>query len=51
LQAQEAPADGGELECVLANLIFEGRLRGYIAHKQQFLVLSKDNPFPATAAT
>ena len=34
-----------ELECVLANLIFTGQVKGYIAH-QRCVVLSKAEPFP-----
>ena len=34
-----------ELECVLANLIYSGQLKGYIAHKR-CVVLSKQEPFP-----
>jgi len=35
-----------ELECILANLIFKGYLKGYIAHSRA-IVLPKKNPFPA----
>lgn len=38
--------DGEEVECVLANLIAKGRAKGYIAHAQQIVVLSKDKPWP-----
>lgn len=34
-----------ELECILANLIWKGAIKGYIAHEKA-LVLSKENPFP-----
>jgi len=37
--------DLDELECVLANLIYEGAIKGYIAHKR-CVVVSKQNPFP-----
>jgi len=37
--------DMDELECVLANLIYEGAIKGYIAHKR-CIVVSKQNPFP-----
>merc|ERR1712130_655704 len=37
--------DMDELECVLANLIYEGAIKGYIAHKR-CVVVSKQNPFP-----
>eukprot|EP00178_Gracilaria_changii_P016558 TRINITY_DN47766_c0_g1_i1.p2 TRINITY_DN47766_c0_g1~~TRINITY_DN47766_c0_g1_i1.p2 ORF type:complete len:410 (+),score=73.73 TRINITY_DN47766_c0_g1_i1:458-1687(+) len=38
--------DGDEVECILANLIFNGYIKGYISHKVEYLVLSKKNPFP-----
>lgn len=34
-----------ELECVIANLIYNGQIKGYIAH-QRCVVLSKQDPFP-----
>ena len=34
-----------ELECILANLIFQQNIKGYIAHKR-CVVLSKADPFP-----
>lgn len=34
-----------ELECILANLIFQQNMKGYIAHKR-CVVLSKVDPFP-----
>ena len=34
-----------ELECVIANLIFNGAIKGYIAHGR-CVVLSKQEPFP-----
>ena len=38
--------DLDELECTLANLIYSGYLKGYIAHEKRVLVLSKTDPFP-----
>uniref|UniRef100_A0A7S2B8S3 PCI domain-containing protein n=1 Tax=Octactis speculum TaxID=3111310 RepID=A0A7S2B8S3_9STRA len=35
-----------EIECIIANLIFKGYIKGYISHKQRVLVLSKNQPFP-----
>lgn len=32
---------------MLANLIFKGYIKGYIAHEKEKLVLSKTNAFPA----
>jgi hypothetical protein len=45
------PADQPELsldevECIIANLIVKGYIKGYIAHGQKVVVLSKTNPFP-----
>ena len=37
-----------ELECILANLIFQNNIKGYIAHKR-CVVLSKADPFPKVA--
>lgn len=37
-----------ELECILANLIFQNSIKGYIAHKR-CVVLSKADPFPKVA--
>ncbi|CAH3024806.1 unnamed protein product [Porites evermanni] len=36
-----------EVECIVANLIYEGYIKGYISHQHQKLVVSKQNPFPA----
>ncbi|EME31558.1 PCI domain-containing protein 2 [Galdieria sulphuraria] len=38
--------DIDELECCLANLIYQGYIKGYIAHQRQILVVSKVDPFP-----
>ena len=35
-----------EMECLLANAINEGLIKGYISHERKVLVLSKKNPFP-----
>jgi hypothetical protein len=35
-----------EIECIIANLIFNGYVKGYISHKHGFLVLSTKLPFP-----
>lgn len=35
-----------EVECILANLIFNNYVKGYIAHKLGYLVLSKKEAFP-----
>ena len=38
--------DIDEVECVLANLIYAGYIKGYIAHQHGKLVVSKGNAFP-----
>uniref|UniRef100_A0A5K3EQ90 CSN12-like protein n=2 Tax=Mesocestoides corti TaxID=53468 RepID=A0A5K3EQ90_MESCO len=38
--------DTDETECILANLIYEGKIKGYLAHQQQKLVVSKVQAFP-----
>ena len=35
-----------EMECILANLIYRGFIKGYISHSHKKLVVSKTNPFP-----
>lgn len=35
-----------EIECILANLIFQGKIKGYISHSNKCIVLSKTNAFP-----
>jgi len=40
--------DLDEVECILANLIFSGKVRGYISHEKRILVLSKKDPFPTS---
>ena len=42
--------DSDQLECMLANLIHQGLIKGYIAHKR-CIVLSKHDPFPKPAHT
>lgn len=41
--------DLDEVECILANLIFRGAIKGYISHSKKILVLSKKDPFPKSA--
>lgn len=43
------PLDLDEIECILANLIYRGYIRGYIAHTKRMLVLSKRDPFPVSS--
>ena len=42
------PAHTRTQECILANLIFSGKVRGYISHEKRILVLSKKDPFPTS---
>jgi len=42
--------DDDETACIIANLIFEGRIKGYISHQHQKLVVSKQNAFPPLVA-
>lgn len=36
-----------ETECILANLIYSGHIKGYLSHTNGVLVLSKKDPFPS----
>eukprot|EP01112_Ceratiomyxa_fruticulosa_P019056 TRINITY_DN6178_c0_g1_i1.p1 TRINITY_DN6178_c0_g1~~TRINITY_DN6178_c0_g1_i1.p1 ORF type:complete len:435 (-),score=69.18 TRINITY_DN6178_c0_g1_i1:181-1485(-) len=38
--------DNDEMECILANLIYDGYIKGYIGHGAKAVVLKKDSPFP-----
>uniref|UniRef100_A0A6I8RNS2 PCI domain-containing protein 2 n=1 Tax=Xenopus tropicalis TaxID=8364 RepID=A0A6I8RNS2_XENTR len=38
--------DLAEVQCIIANLIYMGHIKGYISHQHQKLVVSKQNPFP-----
>ncbi|XP_077987350.1 PCI domain-containing protein 2-like [Glandiceps talaboti] len=38
--------DSDEVECILANLIYMGYIRGYMSHQHKKLVISKQNAFP-----
>src|SRR5690606_22808716 len=40
-------ADDVEVECMLANMIFKGYIRGYLSHEKKMLVLSQKDPFPS----
>ncbi|KAL7419999.1 COP9 signalosome (CSN) subunit [Cryptotrichosporon argae] len=39
-------ADADEVECMVANMIYRGFIKGYISHEKQMVVLAKTNPFP-----
>lgn len=36
-----------EVHCIIANLIYDGKIKGYISHQHSKLVVSKQNPFPS----
>lgn len=35
-----------ETHCIVANLIYESKIKGYISHQHNKLVVSKQLPFP-----
>ncbi|KAF9939442.1 COP9 signalosome (CSN) subunit [Mortierella alpina] len=39
--------DDDEVECMLANMIYKGYIRGYLSHEKKVLVLSAKDPFPS----
>jgi hypothetical protein len=47
LEWQKMALEMDEVECLVANLIYRGYVKGYISHSKRVLVLSKANPFPA----
>jgi hypothetical protein len=47
LSWQGMEMDTDEIECILANLIFQGYIKGYISHKMGVLVVSPTNAFPS----
>jgi hypothetical protein len=38
--------DVEEAECLVANMIFKGFMRGYISHEKQMVVLAATSAFP-----
>ncbi|GAA5949990.1 hypothetical protein JCM3765_007762 [Sporobolomyces pararoseus] len=44
--ARSLKYDSEEMECLLANYINKGLIKGYISHAHQLVVLSKEKPFP-----
>jgi len=48
MQVEDIDAD--ETQCLLANLIYEGKIKGYISHSHQKLVVSKQQAFPPLAS-
>lgn len=49
MQWMGADADLDEIECILANLIFQGKIKGYLSHQKRYLIVSKGEPFPSSA--
>lgn len=46
LDWQRVSMDLEEIECLVANLIFHGYIKGYLSHQKRTLVVSKQDPFP-----
>merc|ERR1711915_1074171 len=42
--------DNDETSCILANLIYQGRIKGYLSYQHNKLVVSKQNAFPPLSA-
>jgi hypothetical protein len=42
----EAEMPVEEAECLVANMIYKGYMRGYISHEKQMVVLAAKNAFP-----
>lgn len=42
----QTDVDLDETQCIVANLIYEGKIKGYISHQHRKVVVSKQNPFP-----
>lgn len=47
LSGMNVPAE--EAECLVANMIYKGFMRGYISHEKQMVVLANTNAFPRVA--
>lgn len=41
--------DLDEIECIISNLIYQGKIKGYISHEKRTLIISKADPFPMSA--
>ncbi|ORY31023.1 hypothetical protein BCR39DRAFT_527825 [Naematelia encephala] len=42
--------DADEVECMVANMVFRGYMKGYISHEKQTVVLGKTNAFPSLSS-
>ncbi len=49
LQYLGEDVDSDAVECLLANLIFQGRIKGYISHEKKFMIVSKTDAFPTSS--
>lgn len=48
--AGEKDMQVAEAECLVANSIYKGYIKGYISHDTQLVVLAKTEPFPKLGA-
>jgi hypothetical protein len=48
-QALGENMDIDEIECIIANLIHQGKIKGYISHEKSTLIIAKSDPFPNSA--
>ncbi|KAH9855059.1 hypothetical protein C2E23DRAFT_867137 [Lenzites betulinus] len=46
VQTADPETTSEEAECLLANMVFKGFVRGYISHEKQMVVLANTNAFP-----
>ncbi|KAI0650449.1 hypothetical protein C8Q79DRAFT_943751 [Trametes meyenii] len=46
LQMADEETSSEEAECLVANMVFKGFVRGYISHEKQMVVLANTNAFP-----
>lgn len=46
LQVAGQDVDADETQCLVANLIYDGKIKGYISYQHKKVVVSKQNPFP-----
>lgn len=49
LQTMGLDVDMDEVECIVSNLIFQQKIKGYLSHQKRVLIISKLDPFPAGA--
>lgn len=47
----DSAMDTNEVECIVSNLIYSNRIKGYILHEKRLLVLSNKDPFPSKEIT